>query len=80
MNETNHFFNLGYGWLCKHCSAAESERRHHESSAHPRFYREGESEAKEPTLAMLALARWTDSSRQVLACPRCKIEEPIGKP
>jgi len=27
MNQTTHFFNLGYGWLCKHCSAEAAEKR-----------------------------------------------------
>jgi len=29
MHQTTHFFNLGYGWLCKHCSAEAAERKHH---------------------------------------------------
>jgi hypothetical protein len=27
MNQTTHFFNLGWGWLCKHCSAEAAERK-----------------------------------------------------
>jgi hypothetical protein len=27
MNQTTHFFNLGYGWLCKHCSAEVAEKK-----------------------------------------------------
>ncbi len=78
MDETNHFFNPGYGWLCKHCSAEDAERKHLNSGEHARFFREGEGE-KNPELAMLALARWTDSSRQGLACPRCGVSETIEK-
>ena len=66
MNQTNHFFDLGYGWLCKHCSAEETERKLHAS--------ETGSERKP---ARLALATWTDSTRHVLTCPRCGIEETI---
>ena len=32
---------------------------------------------KEP-LSTLALARWTDSTRQSLTCPRCDIQEMIS--
>jgi hypothetical protein len=27
MNQTTHFFNLGWGWLCKHCSAEAAEKK-----------------------------------------------------
>jgi len=27
MHQTTHFFNLGYGWLCKHCCAENTERK-----------------------------------------------------
>jgi hypothetical protein len=67
VNQTNHFFDLGYGWLCKHCSAADTEAKHH-----PRKTRE--KETKPPGLA---LATWTDPSRQGLVCPRCGIQETI---
>lgn len=59
MHQTTHFFNLGYGWLCKHCSAENAERRHHDAHA---------SQG-------LALAKWTDEERRGLICPRCGIEE-----
>jgi len=68
MNQTNHFFDLGYGWLCKHCSAADTEAKHR-----PPENRGGPAE-KTPALA---LAGWTDSSRHALTCPRCGIEETI---
>ena len=38
MHQTTHFFNLGYGWLCKHCSAEAAERKHyghHHGAQHP---------------------------------------------
>ncbi len=75
MEETNHFFNLGYGWVCKHCSAAETERLHVTRRRHARFFHEGEAEDKEPVLSTPALARWTDAARQGLSCPRCGIQE-----
>jgi hypothetical protein len=67
VNQTNHFFNLGYGWLCKHCSAEDAEhRQHHHKEANP-------SETHS-----LPLARWTDNSRQALECPRCGIAEMVS--
>jgi len=78
VNETNHFFNLGYGWLCKHCSAEDAER-HQESGSVWRFFHKREGENKTPRLPSLVLARWTDASRSTLACPRCSIEEPVNK-
>jgi hypothetical protein len=71
MNQTNHFFDLGYGWLCKHCSAADAEEKHRPA--------ENRSGNQEQPLG-LALAGWTDSSRHALACPRCGIEETITNP
>jgi len=65
VNQTNHFFNLGYGWLCKHCSAEDAERRQH----HPA--------ERQPLSSTLALAQWTDPGRQSLNCPRCGVQEQI---
>jgi hypothetical protein len=79
LNQTNHFFNLGYGWFYKHCTAEDAERQHHSQEARARFFTESEAEEKEPRLSSLALARWTDATRQSLMCPRCGIEEMISK-
>lgn len=68
MHQTTHFFNLGYGWLCKHCSAEDAERQQHEQ------HRNGE---RKPTT--LALAKWIDAERHGLACPRCGIEEQVTR-
>jgi len=68
MLQTNHFFNLGYGWLCKHCSSADTEAKHRPTEA---------SVGQQPKVPGLALAGWTDASRQALTCPRCGIEETI---
>jgi len=78
VNETNHFFNLGYGWLCKHCSAEDAERREDRVSIW-RSFQKSETQKKTPRLPSLVLARWTDATRKTLACPRCSIEEPVNK-
>jgi hypothetical protein len=43
-----------------------------------RFFREGESEEREPRLSLSALARWKDSTRGALVCPRCGAEEDLS--
>jgi len=65
MHQTTHFFNLGYGWLCKHCSAERTERKHHDHQHH-------DAQKSQP---LLALAKWIDDQRRGLMCPRCGIEE-----
>jgi hypothetical protein len=76
MNQTNHFFDLGYGWLCKHCSAADAERNSQTHRARS-FFSHAEPEQKEPQHSGPPLAGWTDSSRRALFCPRCGIAETI---
>jgi hypothetical protein len=64
MHQTTHFFNLGYGWLCKHCSAEDAERKHHHVS----------DGAQKPQ--GLAFARWVEEQHwRGLVCPRCGISE-----
>jgi hypothetical protein len=76
MNQTNHFFDLGYGWLCKHCSAEDTERKQRpEVSAG--FVGPSDRRMNESRTSELALARWTDSTHHALSCPRCGIEEII---
>ncbi len=78
MDETNHFFNLGYGWLCKHCSAEDAENRQpHVGRA--RLYHETGPEKKVTGLTPLALAGWADAAHHSLTCPRCGIQELISK-
>jgi hypothetical protein len=68
MHQTTHFFNLGYGWLCKHCSAEAAERKHHH---HPH---QGAQHSQGP-----ALAKWVDEENwRGLVCPRCGISEKLG--
>jgi hypothetical protein len=71
MDQTNHFFNIGYGWLCKHCSAEDAERQIHHT---PRSNLHSEQKVNSD----LPLASWKDSSRQTLICRRCGIEETIS--
>jgi hypothetical protein len=76
VNQTNHFFDLGYGWLCKHCSATDTEAKQQPQRAQAGFFNTepDEQEAKPPGLA---LATWTDPSRHSLVCPCCGIQETI---
>ncbi|HKZ77941.1 MAG TPA: hypothetical protein VJ124_06415 [Pyrinomonadaceae bacterium] len=78
MRETNHFFDLGYGWLCKHCSAESAETKQNLRDVAAAVVAEDRKEQKEE-VSQLALARWTDASRQALTCPRCGLEELISK-
>jgi len=65
MHQTTHFFNLGYGWLCKHCSAEDTERKHHQPSA---------QKPQGP-----AFARWIDQEQfRGLVCSRCNISENLS--
>jgi hypothetical protein len=78
VNQTNHFFNLGYGWLCKHCSAEDAEPHHERSGLWSFFHpkkEKAETEKKATRLPSLVLARWADAARQSLVCPRCGIED-----
>jgi hypothetical protein len=76
--EIDHFINLGYGWMCKHCAAA-AERGAVETERPARFFTEGEAESKVPVISTPALARWRDAARQTLYCPRCGVEELVSK-
>jgi hypothetical protein len=67
MHQTTHFFNLGYGWLCKHCSAENTERKqqhhhHHQHEAH-----------HNPQLPLAQVVE--DGGLRGLMCPRCGIAE-----
>jgi hypothetical protein len=77
MSETQHFINDGYGWACKRCREEGRAREQTDASSLPRFFREGESEDRDPRLSSPLLARWKDDSRRALTCPRCGAEETI---
>jgi len=74
VNQTNHFIDLGYGWLCKHCSADDAEARRRPRGG---LFGGGDAAKQEPKSFLLALASWTDASRNALFCPRCGIHETI---
>lgn len=78
------FINEGRGWECKRCRDADASALGEDAvegaaSTHTlaRFFREGESEEREPRLSSRALARWKDSSRGALVCARCGAEEDL---
>ena len=71
MHQTTHFFNLGYGWLCKHCCAENTERKQHHRQHHQQ-----EAHRNAP----LPLAKWVDDDGlRGLVCPRCGIAEPVSR-
>jgi rubrerythrin len=72
MIELHDFYNDGFGWTCKRC---ESDLKAGSNDDHARFYREGEAESKNPSLATSALARWADPEQRTLICPRCGVTE-----
>jgi len=66
MHQTTHFFNLGYGWLCKHCSAEDAERKQHHRDS---------QRSQGP-----ALAKWVEQDEwRGLICPRCNISENLNR-
>lgn len=73
--ELNYFINEGFGWECKRCRAETGESQ----VGLPRFYVEGEAEAKEMRLSTPARARWRDAAQQILYCPNCLDEEVVNK-
>ena len=76
--ELNDFYNRGFGWICKRC---ERELEKPSSDAkQSRLMREGEAESKLPRFSNVALAKWTDDSKQTLICPRCGVTESLKDP
>lgn len=76
MQETNDFFNDGFGWACRHCDR-DLSRNTLPSETHSRLFREGEAESKTPELSTFGLARWADAEHRTLTCQRCGIAERI---
>ena len=77
MHQTTHFFNLGYGWLCKHCSAEEAERRQHHQTHTTSKQSQNNAHTGERPMTNLALAKWIDEEHHGLTCPRCGIKERV---
>ena len=77
MIELNDFYNDGFGWVCRHCSAELAALPH--NGGPPRLLVEGEAESKQPRLTNQALAKWADPEQRTLMCPRCGITEPTEK-
>jgi hypothetical protein len=77
--EIEHFINVGYGWMCKHCASRAEEAGAVNAEGRARFFTEGEAESKEPLLSTPALARWRDATRRTLYCPNCGVEENVSK-
>jgi hypothetical protein len=78
MPETEHFVNDGTGWECKRCRAGLGADAAPEGGP-GRFFREGEAEGGGPRLSSTARARWADAERTTLRCPRCGVEERVGR-
>ena len=64
---------MGYGWLCKHCSAEDAERKLQERINRGQLIKTGPEDDK----LILALAKWSNEDRHGLTCPRCGIEEQL---
>lgn len=76
MQETNDFYNDGFGWACRHCARELAIENTDEPS---RLLREGETESKTARFSNPALAKWADPAHRTLMCPRCGITELIDK-
>lgn len=78
MQELNDFYNVGFGWICRHCER-ELLKEEKPENEHSRLLTEGEAESKSPRFSNLALAKWTDPAQRTLLCPRCGITELADK-
>lgn len=76
--ELNDFYNAGFGWICRPCERDLKTETDPEAN-HSRVFREGEAESRDPRLATIALAKWTDKTRRFLTCPRCGITEAVER-
>lgn len=77
--ELNDFYNVGFGWICKHCERELAPQDVVSSEKTSRLLREGEAESKNPRLSNSALAKWADAAQRTLTCPRCGITELADK-
>ena len=76
MPELKLFYNHGSGWVCRKCDG-ELAKPPDSASGLSRAFREGEAESKTPTFANPALAKWADTKRTSLICPRCGATEAV---
>jgi len=74
MRELEHFYNAGFGWICRRCDAVLKDD---DTPPPSRLMREGEAESKNPRLSNEALARWADRERTILECPRCGTRQTV---
>ena len=74
MHELEHFYNAGFGWVCRKC---DTESKAEGTSLPSRLMREGEAESKNPRLSNEALARWADREHTTLECPRCGTRQTV---
>ncbi|HBR58355.1 MAG TPA: hypothetical protein DEA22_12960 [Blastocatellia bacterium] len=77
MYDSEAFFNDGFGWVCRACSSETSESA--AAAPRSRLLSEGEAEGKQPQLSHKALARWADSNRTTLLCPRCGVSARVNR-
>lgn len=75
--ELDHFYNHGFGWVCRRCEGGSGEAG--PDRKHARFYLEGEAESKSPSLTNSAIAKWADPAQTILICPRCGLTEQVDK-
>lgn len=69
--DLEHFYNDGFGWVCKKCTTAAKPGKDPVS----RLLSEGEAEGRSPELSTRALAKWADEERTELECPQCGTRE-----
>ena len=75
--DLKNFYNDGFGWICKLCERDLKKEEKVFDKKLSRLMSEGEAESKQPKLANLALAKWTDKTNKTLMCPRCGIIESV---
>lgn len=73
-DRAKHFYNEGFGWICRRCESS-SEVRQHEGRS--RLMTEGESELRSIEFSTQALAKWADKKTGILECPHCGTRERI---
>jgi hypothetical protein len=78
MQKLNHFYNEGFGWICRNCEL-DLEKPTGAQGTLSRLFTEGEAESKQPLMSNNALAKWADAEHRILNCPRCGITELVGK-